>query len=138
MEEPLTEEMLAELLDAGKVESYLQQHDLSTPSLGSYLRQQLEERNLKRVDVLKRANIGETFGWYIFNDQRGAGRDTVLKLAFAMGMDVRCANRALQAAGANALYPKKRRDAIIIYCLEHGCTLQQVNDALYDFGEECL
>jgi len=55
-----------------------------------------------------------------------------------MGFDVRCANRALQAAGANTLYPKNRRDTILIYCLEHDCTLQQVNETLYDFGEECL
>ena len=65
-------------------------------------------------------------------------RDNVLKLSFAMGFDTRHANRALQAAGSNALYPKNRRDAIIIYCLEHGYTLQQANDTLYTFEEDCL
>lgn len=138
MEEPLTEELLAELLATADVEDYLDHRELQTPTLAEYLRQQLEERGLSQADVLKRAEIGETFGWYVFNGQRGMGRDNVLKLTFAMGMDTRHANRALQAAGANTLYAKKRRDAIIIHCLEHRCTLQQANGVLYEFGEECL
>lgn len=137
-DEPLTEEMLNELLSTPKVESYLDAHKLGTPDLAAFLNEQLAARGLKQSEVLRAAEIEPTFGWYIFNGQRGAGRDNVLKLCFAMGFDVRHANRALQAAGANTLYPKNRRDVIIIYCLEHGATLLQTNEALYEFGEACL
>ncbi len=137
-DEPLTEEMLAELLTAPKVERYLGAHELETPTLAEYLQAQLAQRGLALADVLRDAQIEHTFGWYVFNGQRGMGRDNVLKLCFAMGFDTRHANRALQAAGASALYPKNRRDVIIIYCLEHGATLLQANEALYGFGEECL
>lgn len=137
-EEPLTEEMLDELLSTPKVEAYLGAHELGAPNLAAFLNEQLAARGLKQSEVLREADIEPTFGWYIFNGQRGAGRDNVLKLCFAMGFDVRHANRALQAAGANTLYPKNRRDVIIIYCLEHGSTLLQANETLYSFGEECL
>lgn len=137
-DEPLTEEMLDELMSAPSIQRYLGAHRLDTPSLSSYLNEQLEERGLKRSEVLRDAGIEQTFGWYVFNGQRGMSRDNVLRLCFTMGFDVRCANRALQAAGANTLYPKNRRDTILIYCLEHDCTLQQANETLYDFGEECL
>ena len=137
-EEPLTEEMLDELLSTPKVEAYLGAHELDAPDLATYLNEQLAKRGLKQSEVLRAAEIESTFGWYIFNGQRGAGRDNVLKLCFAMGFDVRHANRALQAAGVSTLYPKNRRDVIIIYCLEHGATLLQANEALYEFGEACL
>jgi hypothetical protein len=137
-DEPLTEEMLDELLSTPRVQTFLDAHNLDTPSLAMFLNEQLAARNLKQSDVLRVAGIEPTFGWYIFNGQRGAGRDNVLKICFAMGFDVRTANRALQAAGANTLYPKNRRDAIIIYCLGHSATLLQANEALYGFGEECL
>ena len=137
-DEPLTEDMLAELLAAPKVERYLGAHELGAPSLAEYLQAQLAERGLVLANVLRDAQIEHTFGWYVFNGQRGMGRDNVLKLCFAMGFDTRHANRALQAAGANTLYPKNRRDTIIIYCLAHGRSLQQANETLYAFGEDCL
>ena len=137
-DEPLTEELLEELMSAPSIVRYVGKHDLETPGLSEYLNRQLEERGLKLADVLRNAEIEHTFGWYVFNGQRGIGRDNMLKLCFAMEFDVRHANRALQAAGVNTLYPKNRRDAIVIFCLEHGCTLQQANEVLYDFGEECL
>lgn len=138
MDDSRTENLFGELLASANLEAYLDAHGLETPSLADYLQGELRKRGLKQSEVLKRAQIEQTFGWYVFNGQRGMGRDNVLKLSFGMGFDTRHANRALQAAGANALYPKNRRDAIIIYCLEHGYSLRQANDVLYTFGEECL
>ena len=138
MDDSLTENLFGELLHADNLEGYLAEHEFETPSLAEYLQDELTKRGLRQADVLKRAGIEQTFGWYVFNGQRGMGRDNVLKLCFGMGFDARHANRALQAAGANALYAKNRRDAIIIYSLEHNYTLPQANDVLYAFGEECL
>ena len=107
-DEPLTEGLLDELMSAPNIQRYLDAHRLGTPSLSGYLNEQLEERGLKRSEVLRDAGIEQTFGWYVFNGQRGMSRDNVLRLCFTMGFDVRCANRALQAAGANTLYPKNR------------------------------
>ena len=132
-----TEDLFGTLTTTQDLAGYLEELDSATPTLAEYLQEQLERRGLRQAEVLKRAEIEQTFGWYVFNGKRGMGRENVLKLSFAMGFDTRHANRALQAAGANALYPKKRRDAIIIYCLEHGFTLQQANDTLYAFCEDC-
>ena len=138
MDDMRTEQLFGELLASDNLRGYLETHDLTTPTLAEYLRRELVKRGLCQSDVLREAGIDQTFGWYVFNGQRGMGRDNVLKLSFSMGFDARHANRALQAAGASALYPKNRRDAIVIYCLEHGYTLRKANDVLYAFGEECL
>lgn len=136
--ESKTEDLFGSLMGSDDLAAYLEGLDEAVPSLAEFLQQELAKRGLRQADVLKRAHIEQTFGWYVFNGKRGMGRDNVLKLSFAMGFDVRHANRALQAAGANALYPKARRDAIIMYCLQHGFTLQQANDTLYAFCEDCL
>ena len=62
----------------------------------------------------------------------------VLQIAFAMALSLRETNRALRAAGTNELNAKCRRDAIIIFCLDRGCSLQKVNEELYRFGEETV
>lgn len=42
------------------------------------------------------------------------------------------------AAGVSVLNCKDRRDAIIIFCIDRGCSLQKVNEELYRFGEETV
>ena len=138
VEEPLTEELLEELLEASDPRAFADRHRLARRTLSGYLQQLLEEKGLERAEVVRRAGLNDTFGCQIFMGQRGASRNKVLQLAFAMGLSLREANRLLQAAGVNELYCKNRRDAIIIFCLDRGCSLQKADEELYRFGEETI
>lgn len=136
--EPLTEELLHELLSAPSALDFICAHDITHRSLSDYLNQLLAEKGLRRVDVVRAAGINETFGYQIFKGQRSPSRDKVLQLAFAMGCDLIETNRLLKAAGVNELYCKDRRDAIIIFCIDHEYTLQRTDEELYRFGEKTL
>lgn len=138
MDEQITEELLAELLDSPTLEEFLENNDEAMMSLPDYLQALLEEKGLKRSSVIRDANLNATFGYQIFTGARGAGRDTILQLAFAMRLTLRETNRLLQAAGANGLYCKSRRDGIIIFCIDHGASLQKTNEELYRFDEETI
>ena len=140
MAEPLTETLLDELLEAPSLDGFMAEHqdELSHRSLSEYLNQLLVEKRLERAQVVRMANLNETFGYQIFKGTRSPSRNKVLQIAFAMALTLREANRALEAAGVSSLYSKGRRDAIIIFCLDRGCSLQKVNEELYRFGEETI
>lgn len=138
MAEKLTEELLSELLDAPTIDGFVAKNALGHRKLGEYLEELLEQKGLKRSRVVHMANLNETFGYQIFTGQRNPSRNKVLQIAFAMALGLRETNRALEAAGVSSLYSKDRRDAIIIFCLDRGCSLQKVNEELYRFGEETL
>lgn len=138
MEEPLTEELLKELLSAPALVAFAAEHRLEARTLSDYLQQLLDEKGLERVSVVRKAGLNETFGYQIFMGSRNASRNKVLQLAFAMDLSLKEANRLLQAAGVNELYCKDRRDAIIIFCLDRGYTLQKTDEELYRFGEDTV
>ena len=138
MSEPLTEELLDELLSTSSIEEYLEQHEPCSRTLAESLQQLLAEKGLERSRVVRMANLNDTFGYQIFQGTRHPGRDKVLQIAFAMALTLRETNRALTAAGASELYCKDRRDAIIIFCIDRGCSLQKVNEELYRFGERTI
>ena len=138
MREPLTEELLNELLSSPDLNSFLLSANPSRRSLAEYLQQLLDEKGLERSKVVREAGLNDTFGYQIFKGTRKASRDKVLQLAFAMQLGLRETDRLLQAAGANELYCKNRRDAIIIFAVQKGYTLQKVNEELYRFGEEAI
>ena len=139
MTEPLTDELLAELIEGPDPAAFAERHAIGARrTVPEYLAQLLDEKGLVRAQVVRAAGLNETHGYQIFVGTRGASRDRMLALAFAMGLTLKEANRLLQAAQANELYCKDRRDAIIIFCLEHGCTLQQADEELYRFGEATI
>ena len=138
MAERLTDELLEELLEAPRLDTYLDGHAFADPTLAEYLEQMLVEKGLKRAQVVRMANLNETFGYQIFTGQRNPSRDKILQIAFAMALSLLETNRALRAAGVSSLNPKSRRDAIIVFCLDRGCSLQKVNEELYRFGERTV
>lgn len=134
----LTDELLNELLDAPNIDGYIKEHDFAAPSLSDYLKQLLQEKGLERSRVVRMADLNETFGYQIFTGARHPSRNKVLQIAFAMALTLKETNRALTAAGVSVLNCKDRRDAIIIFCIDRGCSLQKVNEELYRFGEETV
>jgi len=138
MSEPLTEELLEELLSSPDPDSFLQSHELPEQSLSTYLQELLTQKGLDQASVVRMADLTPTYGYQIFMGQRNPTRDKVLQIAFAMALTLRETNRALEAAGVSSLYPKARRDAIIIFCLDRGTSLQRVNEELFRFGEKTI
>lgn len=138
MKEPLTEELLQDLLSSPYPKAFVDKNRISHRSLSEYLQQLLEEKNLERSKVVREAGINETFGYQIFKGTRKASRNKILQLAFAMHLSLRETDRLLQAAGLNELYCKTRRDAIIIFCVQKGYSLQKTDEELYRFKEETI
>lgn len=136
--ERLTEEVLQELLDAPSLDEFIDAHEFPAVTLPEFLERMLEKKGLKRSRVVRMADLNETFGYQIFTGARNPSRDKVLQIAFAMALSLRETNRALMAAGASSLDPKCRRDAITIFCIDQGCSLQKVNEELYRLGEDTV
>lgn len=139
MEEPLTEELLDELLSSPNPTDFLSEYNPGTRNLAAYLQDLINERGLKRKDVVRAAQLDATYGYQIFTGQRtNPSRDKILQLAFAMHLPLRETDRLLQAAGASKLYCKDRRDAIVIFCLSKQTSLQETNETLFSLGEKAL
>lgn len=138
MEEPLTEHLLEELLSSDDPATFADAHATSKRSLSDYLNQLLEEKGARRADIVKKAGMNSTYGYQIFMGQRNPSRNKVLQIAFALSCTLRETNRLLRASDHSPLYPKDRRDAIIIFCIDRKRTLMQTNAELYRFGEDTI
>lgn len=137
-EERLTEELLEQLLASASPEAYLAETGIENRSLADYLEALLTEKGLKRSEVIRASGVNPTFCYQIFAGQRMPGRDTAIKLAFGLGCSLRETQRLLRTAGVSELWCKQRRDAILIYAIQHGYTREQADDELYDMEEATL
>jgi DNA-binding phage protein len=135
----LTEELLNELLFTRSLGDYLEKPDVEMQcSLSSVLNAKIEEKGMKKSEVIRKAKLDTTFGYQIFSGERNPTRDKVLQLAIALELTVKETQRLLTSAGVSDLYPKLRRDAIIIYCVNKKMTVDEIDETLFAFHEETI
>lgn len=138
-EEHLTEDLLARLLASSNIEAYLGEPDTTIDrTLSDYLSQLLAEKGMKRADVVRASGLNGTFVYDIFAGKSRPGRDHAIMLALGMGCTLRETQRLLRLASVSELWPKVRRDAIIIWCIDNGCDRQATDDELWLMGEKTL
>lgn len=127
-----TDRLISELFNTGNIEEFLSAHEgeLVVPSFAAYITRLCEQKKTTVSSVLDKADIGVSFGYALFSGSRKPSRDTVVKLAFAFGLDLDDTQKLLSAAGFGGLYPKIKRDAVIIYAIQRGYTLFQTQEQL--------
>lgn len=127
-----TRELWAKLFKSPTIYSYLEEHSgASLPSFSDYISQLADERNLKRETVIQRSGLERTFGHKLFNGSRNPSRDTVLQMAFGLGLTCDETQQLLKVAQMSALHPKVKRDAVIAYCLHNASSFLDVQDMLF-------
>lgn len=136
--ERLTEDLLARLLNSKSPEDYLSQGETIDRELPDYLYALLDAKGMNRSQVARISSINTMFLYNIFEGKSKPKRDNALMLAFALGCDLRQTQRLLRLADVAELWPKVRRDAIIIWCIERGYTREECDDELYRLGERAI
>ena len=118
---------------------------LDERSLAGYLCDLCEEKGIAvRAHVIARAQLDPIYGQQIFEGRaKNPSRDKIIQLSFGFPLNVDETQALLRRAKQGALYPKARRDAMILFCLNKGKTIMETQEMLYelglttfDFGEE--
>ena len=138
-----TENLMQVLQGAGpgEVASYLKERFAEgAPTFVQYMDALLEEKGLKRQQVLLRAELPEKYGYKLLTGERHTNdRDKLLRLCLAMELDLKQTQRALRLYGMSELYPKLPRDVVLISAICRRCfDLEAVNLLLIRAGFEPL
>lgn len=136
--ELLTEELLDRLISSSDIQSYLDQDSISNQTLTVFLETLREANNMKRSVLARESGLNATVVYDIFSGKSRPGRDHAIMLAIGLNCDLRETQRLLRLAGVSELWCKQRRDAIIIWCIEHGFDLTATDNELQRLGEQPL
>ena len=118
------------------VQSELQ--DVPTLTFCGYMGQMIHEHRLKKSDVIAQSGIQRNYGYQILNGQKSPGRDKVIALCAGAGLDIAQTQRALQLARVNELYSRRKRDAILIFAMQRGYSVMEINELLLELDEDAL
>ena len=108
------------------------------PSFPEYLKEKMQERELEAGELWRAAQIPRSYGYNILSGVRKPKRDKVLALCLALNLSCEETQRVLKVAGAGALYPRRQRDAVIMFSLRKGLSVMDTNIPLDEFCHEPL
>lgn len=135
-----TDDLFSEIMDYDNVEKYLSENDENyiNTNLSSYLQNLLNEKKLAKSKVIKKAELSDVFGYQIFAGIKNPSRDKLVCLGVAMELNLDEIQLMLKHNGYALLYPKIKRDSIIIFGISKKMSVVEINELLFDANEETL
>ena len=132
---------LLESLNSGKELGAVMEKNASefiAQPLSEALAELLKEKGLTRAQAIRNSMLNTIYGQQIFAGSKTPSRDKILAISFGMNLSFQETDTLLKRQGYPCLYPRKERDAIIIYGLLHGLSLLETNTQLYENDLETL
>lgn len=114
------------------------EEDFINLSFADYIMTLSGEKEVAPASVVRNAQIDRVYGQQLFSGVRKPSRDKAIQLAFGFALSLDETQRLLQMADKSRLYPRIKRDAAIIYGLEHQMKLQELQELLYTIGVPVL
>lgn len=111
---------------------------MNSLSFHEQLFQLAKQRGTNAAQVGKKALLSRSFSYQIFSGERIPKRDIILRIAIALSLDIPETQRLLCLASRGDLYPKIKRDSIIIFCLKNNYDIYKTDEILISLGQQSL
>lgn len=131
-----TQELLKILTSGVKLSDYYEKYEneLYDIKLADYLELILKEKELKKADVIKDAQLERTYGYQLFNGTRTPSRNSLLCIGVGMKLNLDEMQLLLKVAHQAPLYARDLRDSAIIYGINKKCNMTKMEELLLELG----
>lgn len=135
-----TTDLLNELNNTPHIDQYLIDNEeyLIDQSFSKYLCLVIEEKELSKSDIIRKSDINEIYAYQIFSGKRTPSRNKLLRICVGTEFSLEETNEILKVAGFSPLFPKIKRDSIIIFGIQNNYSILQINEDLYSHQETTI
>lgn len=135
-----TDALTRELMEASDIESYIRknQNSFISCSVMDQLIVYYKRMHITKAELARRACISDVYLHQLFAGRRQPSRNRLLCLCIALELSFEETQRLLKQASLAELYPRHKRDAIIIHGLLNHVSVEGLNDKLLLEGEAAL
>ena len=112
--------------------------DSTTSDLARILSNIDSTKEMDRGELIRNSGLERSYFYQVMKGTRSPGRDKVLRLCLAAGLNLRQTTRALELSGNAALYARNRRDIILTVAVNQMADVDDTNLLLFKYGERPL
>ncbi|MBR0413906.1 MAG: hypothetical protein IJI67_02400 [Clostridia bacterium] len=133
-----TDELLAELkLKNLDIQEYIDQNENSfiEISLKEFWSELLERSGKSKSNIINAADISYIYFYEIIQGKKVPKKDKIIRLILAMELELDDVQTALRYCNQSPLYPRIKRDSLLIYAIENHYSIYQTQALLLENGE---
>lgn len=109
---------------------------MNAPEFHKYLSALISEREIDASKLGVMALLSRSFTYQICAGDRTPNRDIIIRIAIVLGLSVDETQRLLKLANRGVLYPKIKRDSLILYALYNKYDLYKTDELLVQYGQK--
>ena len=135
-----TEDLASELSGYSDISSFLEdkKEDFISSSAGSAISDMIRKKRITKSALAANSGMSEVYLYQILNGRRSPSRDRMICLCIGLGCDLEETQFILRQSSFALLYPKVRRDAVIMFAIKEKWDVNRLNDALFENEEETM
>ena len=127
-------------MSAPDIDSYIKNNQTSFAerSVTELLASFYQRQGLSKAELARRSCMSEVYLHQVFAGRRNPSRDKLLCLCIGMELSFDETQELLKEAAYAQLYPRIKREAVIIHGIVHHTPLEEINDRLFVEDEAAL
>lgn len=131
-----TDELFLNLKRGNNLEQYfmVNEKELIQEGPGDYLYQLLDEKKITATQAAQRSLLSKSQIYNILNNQTNPSREFVIQLSFGVQTTLEQTQQMLRLSNNQCLYPRVKRDAVLIFALENRLSLEDTHELLVKRG----
>lgn len=135
MEKPTKDLMneLTSLKHKGELERWIEEHKYENKSFGQYFQELCEKYNTNPSKLSSHCAKSKSYLYKCSSNDKIPSKKAVVCIGIALQATLEEINTMLKCAGHKELYPKNMWDAIIIFGLNRGCTIYEIDSLLSEY-----
>ena len=134
-----TSKVLSRIRSASSPEDAVALHSSANePLFSEVLYSLMEKHSLKAKEMIRRCRIERSYFYHILSGKKIPSRNMTIRIGLCAEADLKEMDRLLRLSNSPGLYPKIRRDALIIYAISNKMTMEQTNLLLIQSEETPL
>lgn len=137
-----TEKLMELLKKSGSIDAYLQENKdfLLDCDIKEYLNLLIKEKKLTIQQIANDSELSDRYCYQFLSSSnpRIPSREVLLSICIGMKLNLDETQTALKIAKYAPLYPKDKRDSIIIFGIEKSKSVVDINNILFEHSFKCL
>lgn len=140
MEKKSTGDLSQELMEQPNLDAHIHanQEFFLKSIITELLSRLYDQKPISKAELVRRAGISEVYIRQVFSGRRRPARDRLVCICIGLQATLEETQELLKQSGYAQLYPKNKREAIIVHGIVHGTPLGEINDKLFVENEKTL
>lgn len=107
-------------------------------NLKEFWNKMIEKSGLSKYDIINKSDFSYNYFYEVICGKKIPSADKIVRLALAMHLSLDDCQTALKYCGLAPLYPRIKRDSLLIFALTHNYSVYQTIELLNESGEKEL